>query len=1289
MSATVSDNARSILKERYLTNGEDVEGMWDRVSGGNPVYRSLMSELLFLPNSPTLFNMGTKYGGTLSACFTADTVIHTLGGDFTVAELLESGKTSFKVFSTDGKRLKVGNAFNLRRTRSGAKVYRVTYDTGQSIKVTSDHLIMMRDGSYKPAGKLKKGESVMPFNYEYKGKYRIVWQTIDRHPIAAYKWSFVQANGRWAKKGLCIHHKDFNASNDEPTNLQEMTEAEHSRIHMLKKNPMHDPAVAAKISRHMLGNKRGVGPKPGVARAMVGNKHAAGAKWTEERKQAQRERMMGNRLRRGRRMSVASRKRMSDAHLKRLYNHKVVSVEYAGREDVYDLSVHKYHNFAANGVFVHNCFVFDIADTLLGDWPEGGLADAYPDSILGTTMKAACVAKAGGGVGYYLGNIRPFGSPVHSTHKKACGPVQVLHWLHELRSLITQGGKRDLAQMGVLPVWHADIRRFIHCKDFNPKELESFNISVSWTDEYLKKIDWDHLESDSHFDTPTGLWWEQCQAAWKTGDPGMFFFDIVNRANATPHLGQINAPNPCFTGDTRVWTIYGPRRFDELVGSEVPVLSETPGGQLVFKMMRDIRLTHRRAKVYRVVTRAQRIKNVYGEFKATGDHLVFLRDGTQKKIKDLVPGDRLASAYRRKANQKGYLRLVSTSGDEDMEHKVVMSYTCGHRPEYPAYHVHHKDDDKRNNHPDNLEVMAGAEHDARKMRGANNPMNRFPEKNPFRQPGFRQKYTPSGFRGRRHSEESKRKIRESCRRNNHEVVRVEYVGREDVYDGTVDDTHRFFIYTEKDGGVLVHNCGETPNLSDEPCNLGSLALLRFVKERGSQSGMWGNGPYTVDWDKIKHHAREATRFMDDILDWNRFPHPDITKMALATRKLGLGVMGWADMLALLRIPYDCQDAVDLGEEVMKQTNQSARLESIELGKTKGLYPAYDPTASPDWAPAARNSTRTSVAPTGTIAIIAGCNASIEPYPYLQWTRTTNEGLKFHESITVRDRIGDHKPKIAAEIGLEWHVRHQAAFQRHTDLGVSKTINLPQSATPRDISAAYRMMWETKCKGGTVYRNNCRNEQVLVDASARSVYATGAGYAKLPDDVPCLPRHKFKIGKTKGYLHVGVTEDFSRPVEIFLRFSKGGSTIQGLVDTWAIAFSNALQRGAPLDQLVELHAGTRFEPCGLTSNPKLRACSSIPDYVVRYLELKFLKKPDGGPELKPLAPAERGTVAAAFRGLGDATRNLATALGPGNGEQMSGGPHSGQICPDCNAELIFQAGCLMCPAPGCGYNRCGS
>ena len=317
----------------------------------------------------------------------------------------------------------------------------------------------------------------------------------------------------------------------------------------------------------------------------------------------------------------------------------------------------------------------------------------------------------------------------------------------------------------------------------------------------------------------------------KSGERGIF-----NRAAHNRHKPQRRrewkfGSNPCFTGDTKVWTIYGPRRFDELTGTETPVLSQGADGRLVFRMMRGIQRTRRNAKVFKVRTRSLRGRHGwrYGGFTATADHVIFMRDGTETPVAELKPGDRLSSVYRSKANQKRYLALRNSAGDVDMEHRIVMSWEHGFRPDYPAYHVDHINEDKANNNPENLRVLTSEEHNGTRMKGGKNPMVRFPEKNPFRSPGFNAKHKPRGFAGRHHTDETRRKMSDSHHKNrtpnNHEVVSVEYVGRADVYDGTVDETHRFFVVTEKDGGVLVHNCGEIVLRPFQFCNL-SIAVAR-------------------------------------------------------------------------------------------------------------------------------------------------------------------------------------------------------------------------------------------------------------------------------------------------------------------------------------------------------------------------------------------------------------------------------------------------------------------------------
>lgn len=626
-----------------------------------------------------------------------------------------------------------------------------------------------------------------------------------------------------------------------------------------------------------------------------------------------------------------------------------------------------------NGCTSSACFVFDVADTLR----DG------PNSIMATQEKAVAVAKAGGGVGYYFGNLRRKGAKVRSVNRTACGPVKVLRHYHSIRNLVKQGSKRDLAQMGVLDETHPDIEEWTTCKVEDPSALESFNISNSWRNERLNTVDFslDPEEGIRSKHDATRHWWMQCKAAWGCGCPGMLFWDTINAHNATPHVGDINATNPC---------------------------------------------------------------------------------------------------------------------------------------------------------------------------------------------------------------------------------------------------------------------GETPNINDEPCNLGSLAICRFLRK---VDGVWD-----LDWESLRDYVRLCIRFLDDILDWNRFPLPAIHEAAHLTRKLGLGVMGLADLFAIMGIPYASKEAVGLSAEIAAFIQTNALIESIALAKAKGPYPAWETGTPATQAKfvCARNSTRTSIAPTGTISILADVWGGIEPYFAVEASRVTYEGIRLPAGVPAWVRFHlppGHQPQMANEIPYSWHVEHQAAWQKNVDLGVSKTINMPESATVRDISEAYKQMWQSGCKGGTIYRDNCRPEQVIRKKSSVYMADAEAEFVPLPDDVECLPRHKFYAGNTKCYLHVGTNPEKTRPLEVFLRVSNVGSTLNGMFESWAKNLSIMLQRGVPLEDVVKTNQGIRFEPAGMTRNKEIPVCTSIVDYVAQFLDLKFGKK---------------GT---------DSVKAT-----------------SGQFCPECGSEAFYQSGCLTCSK--CLWSRCG-
>ena len=291
-------------------------------------------------------------------------------------------------------------------------------------------------------------------------------------------------------------------------------------------------------------------------------------------------------------------------------------------------------------------------------------------------------------------------------------------------------------------------------------------------------------------------------------------------------------------------------------------------------------------------------------------------------------------------------------------------------------------------------------------------------------------------------------------------------------------------------------CGEQPLLPYESCNLGSIDLSKMVHEG------------KIDWEKLKATIRNAVLFLDDVIDANRYPLKEIEQITWANRKIGLGVMGFADMLIKLGVPYDSEEALRLGEQVMEFIEKEGHKRSVELGEERGSFPNFEQSIYKSKYPTMRNSTVTTVAPTGTISIIAGCSSGIEPIFAISFIRNVLSGTRLFETNPLFEMMakerGFYSAKLLEEIARtgsvqktegvpedmkrlfvtaldiepEWHVRMQAVFQKHTDNAVSKTVNLPTEATIEDVRGIYELAWKLKCKGVTVFRYGSKPEQVL-------------------------------------------------------------------------------------------------------------------------------------------------------------------------------------------------------------------
>jgi ribonucleoside-diphosphate reductase alpha chain len=295
-------------------------------------------------------------------------------------------------------------------------------------------------------------------------------------------------------------------------------------------------------------------------------------------------------------------------------------------------------------------------------------------------------------------------------------------------------------------------------------------------------------------------------------------------------------------------------------------------------------------------------------------------------------------------------------------------------------------------------------------------------------------------------------------------------------------------------------CGEQPLLSYESCNLGSINLTRFVAGTAKKP--------RIDFERMRPVIHTAVRFLDNVIDMNRYPLPEIETITKGNRKIGLGVMGFADLLIHLNIPYDSDEALRVGEQVMRFVWKEARAASAELARERSVFPNYKGSRLEEEGIRARNATVTTVAPTGTLSIIADCSPGIEPIYGISYIRNVMEDVrlvtlhplfveraraagiyskKLIEQVAAQESI-QHLTQIPAElrrlfvtahdVSPAHHVRVQAIFQKYSDSGVSKTINLPSSATKADVASAFLLAYRLGCKGVTVFRAGSREKQVM-------------------------------------------------------------------------------------------------------------------------------------------------------------------------------------------------------------------
>jgi len=466
-------------------------------------------------------------------------------------------------------------------------------------------------------------------------------------------------------------------------------------------------------------------------------------------------------------------------------------------------------------------------------------------------------------------------------------------------------------------------------------------------------------------------------------------------------------------------------------------------------------------------------------------------------------------------------------------------------------------------------------------------------------------------------------------------------------------------------------CGEQPLLPFEACNLGSINLAHMVKAPAHGQNVRDG----VDWEKLHRTVHLAVRFLDNVIDACRFPLERIAQTVRKNRKIGLGVMGWADMLFQLRTAYDSDEALELAEAVMSFIQKEGRAASAQLARERGAFPAF---AESIWAaqnmPPLRNATVTTIAPTGTLSIIGGCASGVEPLFALCFARNVMDGERLMEvnphfeaaltanhchspelmeavaatgSIRDMDILPEELRRVfvtAMDISPEAHLRMQAAFQKYTDNAVSKTVNLRHEATVEDVAHIYRLAYELDCKGVTVYRDGCKSSQVLTTGSQDKKEDTATRVVRQRPDV--VEGFTQKIQTGLGVLYLTVNEVNGKPFEVFATIGKSGRSITAKAEAIGRLVSLALRSGVDVRDVVAQLKGIGGEHPVFQ---KKGMVLSIPDAISWVLENRYLKT---------------GTV---------------TPLPDGPALHTV-------VCPECEAELSFQEGCHTCRQ--CGYSRCG-
>lgn len=806
-----------------------------------------------------------------------------------------------------------------------------------------------------------------------------------------------------------------------------------------------------------------------------------------------------------------------------------------------------------------SCFIIDINDNM--------------ESIAESWKECSIIFKSGGGAGFNVSKIRPKGSLVSTSNGEASGVVSFMTIFNQIVEIIKQGGRRKGALKIDLNENHPEIYNFIHCKD-NVDDFNNMNISVSISNNFMQSLLNDE-EINLQFNNDVyrkikakSLWDEIIESTWKTGEPGLSFRDIMNADNMNPHLGDIVSSNPCLHKDTYMVTENGLERISKLKsniwnGNEyTETKAWTTGIKPVIKLMTNSGFEYIVTSNHKFLmsngkweeainTLGKKIKfeikekewkgyNRYpkcdyrilgfelgdGNFHKASDRMKYIyitpekdievqyiiekefndtfyksRDGSKNLI-NIPYGTIYANTFTGKienrmipdwilqlpkeemklflqglfsangCNLKKYRKIQLVSINKEMLQQVQQMLLMFGIKSKLWYHNKKHEVEFRNG----IYECKQSCHLVISRKSYVKFLNNI---------GFIQSYK-NGYEGSNYKNED---LFET-------VILIQELEKAEVWDFTEPKLHQGIT-----NGAIVHNCQEFTNIPYSSCNLGSINLEKIVINK------------RIDYKLLEENIRIAVRFLDDMISVNKLPLPKIDEVTKQIRPIGLGTIGYANMLYMLEMPYNSKDAYSLTDNLYKFIKDIAIDESINLAKEKGCYPAWKGSIWEKKNIKIRNSNHISIAPNGSIGFICESTGGIEPEYALVYTRTTGDKTKYYvinkifkqkliEMNMYNDdllkKISDNNgsiknikeiPKEIRDIFVttydltpKEHLKTLSIVQKYVDLAISKTINLSKTATKEEISDIYIEAWKNNIKGVTVYRDGSRQNQVLVSTS---------------------------------------------------------------------------------------------------------------------------------------------------------------------------------------------------------------